>query len=397
MSGLVIESATEHAEVAVFSSEGTLLAHEMEAIGHGHTRMLTPLVRRALTFAKIAPRQLAWIATDLGPGSFTGVRVGLATAQGFALAGGAQLLGASSLAALAHASPARKALVVPLVGAGRRDLYAGFFRADVRGQVRVLAAPRVGTVQVLLAAAREAHALVPDHMVRFVGPGAGRERAALEAAFPLSCALAFRHDGLSALDLITASRLRLGPPGGLPSPGASLEPLYVRSAQAEETVRRRALLATPITIRTLTFDDVDALAEIEKRVFADPWSASFFRSEIIQEGAWVRAAERGGRLAGYALTIFRAGSGQLDNLATLPELRRHGVARALLEDVMAHARSIGAHELTLEVRVSNDAAQQLYRTHGFRLASLRRGYYRDNGEDAVVMKWDVSPPPAPTS
>ena len=106
--GLAIEVATEHGEVAVFEGE-RVLAHRIEAIGHSHTQRLTPLIREALLEAGVRPAELRWIASDLGPGSFTGVRVGLATAKGFAAVCGAQLLGASSLASLVHATPARKA------------------------------------------------------------------------------------------------------------------------------------------------------------------------------------------------------------------------------------------------------------------------------------------------
>jgi len=80
--------------------------------------------------------------------------------------------------------------------------------------------------------------------------------------------------------------------------------------------------------------------------------------------------------------------GHLGNLAVIPEARRGGIARALLEDLLAHAGPPGARRIALEVRVSNFAAQALYRAHGFRLAGLRRGYYRDTSEDALVMEWD---------
>jgi ribosomal-protein-alanine N-acetyltransferase len=82
-----------------------------------------------------------------------------------------------------------------------------------------------------------------------------------------------------------------------------------------------------------------------------------------------------------------AGTGHLGNLAVVPGRRRRGVARRLLEDLLSRARAEGAGRLTLEVRVSNFAAQGLYRAHGFRLAGLRRRYYRDTGEDALIMEW----------
>lgn len=384
MTGLAIEAATDHVEVAVLSPEG-VLAHVVEEVGHGHTRRLTPLVREALGVAGVDPRRLGWVAADLGPGSFTGVRVGLATARAFALAAGAQRFGASSLAALAHASPARRALVVPLVGAGRLDVYAGFYRAGARGHATLVASPRVLRAEALADAVAEVRALLPGYAVRFVGPGAGRERERLEGAFALSTAQAFRHDGLSALDLAVAARSGLGPGAGLPAAGGEDGPVYVRTAQAEERVRHAANAAVPVTLRNMTPPDASKVAAIERGIFSDPWSESFFQDLLGRAATWARVAERGGAIAGYAVTVVHGVEADLENIAVVPAQRRAGVAVALLEDGMREAAGRGARRLSLEVRVSNDAAQALYRAYGFRLAGLRRGYYRQPDEDALVM------------
>lgn len=390
MSGLAIEAATEHVEVAVIGPDG-VMAHVTEDVGHGHTRRLTPLVHVALEQAGVAPRSLRWVAADLGPGSFTGVRVGLATARAFALASGARCIGASSLASLAHAAPARRALVVPLVGAGRLDVYAGFYRTGARGAVRLAAAPRVVRAEALPDVVREAHALMPELAVRFVGPGAARERERLEAAFPSSTAHAFRHGGLSALDLARAAQLTLGPGAGLPGPGAECAPVYVRTAQAEERVRHAVTGAIPTMIRSMTADDLPAIVEVEQQVFSDPWSPRFFLSLLEQAGTHARVAERAGALAGYSVTVLRTPDADLENIATVPGQRRNGVARALLEDALVACRDAGVRDLTLEVRVSNDAAQALYRAYGFRLAGLRPGYYRQPEEDALLMTRALEP------
>jgi len=393
LTGLAIEAATEHVEVAVLSPDG-VLAHVVENVGHGHTRRLTPLVTAALEEAGVGAATLTWVAADLGPGSFTGVRVGLATAEALAFAARAKLCGASSLASLAHSAPVRRSLVVPLVTAGRRDVYAGFFRVDARGTVSLVAAPRVLPADALADAVREVQALLPGFAVRFVGPGAGRERERLERDWPTSTAHEFRHGGLSALDLAAAARLGAGPGAGLPAPGHEAEPVYVRSAQAEERVRRAVAGAVPITIRPMEEADLPQVAAIEQRVFADPWSEAFFRDALARaSGAgaaagfhpWARVAERAGGTAGYALATFAGERVTLENIATVPEHRRGGVARALLADLLERAAESGVREVTLEVRASNDAAQALYRLYGFRLAGLRRGYYQKPPEDALVM------------
>jgi ribosomal-protein-alanine N-acetyltransferase len=80
---------------------------------------------------------------------------------------------------------------------------------------------------------------------------------------------------------------------------------------------------------------------------------------------------------------------ELQNLATAPEQQRAGVARALLEDLIETCRVRGVRELGLEVRVSNTAAQGLYRARGFRMAGLRRGYYHAPEEDALLMSLEL--------
>src|SRR5439155_1600340 len=193
------------------------------------------------------------------------------------------------------------------------------------------------------------------------------ERDALERARPGSTALAFRHAGLSARDLAQAARSGRGPRAGLPAAGRPLEPLYVRSAQAEERGRHKASAGEPLVLRPFRAADVAQVAAVEREVFSDPWPEAFFRGELTHSGVYAMIAERGGRLAGYLLAWLAGGSGHIGNLATVPGERRRGVARRLLEDLVERASVMGLRSLTLEVRVSNFAAQALYRAHGFRV------------------------------
>jgi len=385
--GVAIECATGRVDVLVRGPDGAERGRIWENVEHGHTRRVTPLLGAAMERAGVAPRELGWIAVDLGPGSFTGVRVGLATAEALSLAGGARVAGVSSLAALALGAALQRGLLVPLVPAGRNDVYAGFFRGDGRGAARQIGAARVLGLAALLEAVEEMRRATTMAAVRCVGPGAGRWREALEGAYPLSTADGWRHEGLSAHDLAEAALSAAGPAAGLPQAGGESRPVYVRSAQAEERVRHRVSARASLALRPLEARDVGAIVAVERAVFGDPWSESFFLGEMNQPLTYARVAERDGRLLGYSVAWLGAGSGHLGNLAVVPEARRGGVASALVADLLAAARERGVGSLTLEVRATNDAAQALYRGHGFRLAGLRRGYYRDTGEDALVMEW----------
>jgi ribosomal-protein-alanine N-acetyltransferase len=127
-------------------------------------------------------------------------------------------------------------------------------------------------------------------------------------------------------------------------------------------------------------------------IFSDPWPESFFLGELAQPLVYARVAEREGRIAGYSMAWLGAGAGHLGNLATVPGQRRRGVARALMDDLLDRALALGVGAITLEVRAANFAAQGLYRGYGFRVAGVRRGYYRDTGEDALVMAWSPAGP-----
>ncbi len=102
---------------------------------------------------------------------------------------------------------------------------------------------------------------------------------------------------------------------------------------------------------------------------------------------YAMVAEREGRLAGYSVAWLGQGAGHLGNIAVVPEMRRQGVAQTLLDDLLAKARKMQVESLTLEVRVSNFPAQWLYRASGFRMVGVRSRYYRETGEDALVMEW----------
>jgi ribosomal-protein-alanine N-acetyltransferase len=103
------------------------------------------------------------------------------------------------------------------------------------------------------------------------------------------------------------------------------------------------------------------------------------------------AVRHQGRLAGYLLGWSLPEELHLGNLAVAPEYQRRGVATFLLRWIMDEARARRALRIALEVRTSNFAAQELYRAHGFEAVALRKGYYQDSGEDALVMVCELAP------
>jgi ribosomal-protein-alanine N-acetyltransferase len=139
-----------------------------------------------------------------------------------------------------------------------------------------------------------------------------------------------------------------------------------------------------LRIRRLTYPDLPQVIGIERRAFPTPWSLAMFVLELSKTSGVCLAAVSSGRLVGYLICSRYETVWHVMNVAVDPDRRREGVASALLSELYARVGDKQAR-YTLEVRRSNHGAIHLYEREGFRAAGLRRRYYQDNGEDALVM------------
>ncbi len=139
-------------------------------------------------------------------------------------------------------------------------------------------------------------------------------------------------------------------------------------------------------LRSMTIADIDDAMAIETAAFGSPWSRKFFLEELQAARAGSVLCQREGKSIGYVIYWELPDELDIHNVAVHPRYWRQGVARAMLEEIIENATKRGLRRMTLEVRKSNDAAQTLYRSLGFRVCGLRKGYYSDNGEDAWLME-----------
>ena len=144
-------------------------------------------------------------------------------------------------------------------------------------------------------------------------------------------------------------------------------------------------------MRLLGPGDAPALAALEAAVFADPWDADRFSSLLGQDRFFAAGAFDGPSLSAYLTAYIVAGELEIVNVAVAAALRGRGVGRELLRFCLDRARERGAGRAVLEVRSGNAAARALYKSCGFTQAGVRRGYYADSGEDALVLEWTEGP------
>jgi ribosomal-protein-alanine N-acetyltransferase len=141
-----------------------------------------------------------------------------------------------------------------------------------------------------------------------------------------------------------------------------------------------------LTFRFMDINDVDDILKIEHESFTLPWSKEAFLNELTtNQYALYIGLEEDGKVIGYCGIWIVVDEAQITNVAILPEFRGRKLGEALMRQALEVASERGAKTMSLEVRVSNSIAQSLYRKLGFQNGGIRKNYYSDNQEDALVM------------
>jgi len=341
-----------------------------------------PLVDAAMRAAGLRPAELDAVAVSLGPGGFTGIRVGLAAAHGIAVASGARLVGVTSFAAVAAAlsEPLPSPLLVAL-DSRRADLYVQLFSA-----ARVpLGAPeamlperlgewvieRIGTAAPLVAgdAAETAAAALAEPFIPTVAPGSAPDARGVLAE--------------------AARVLARGEPDRAP------RALYLRPPDvtlAAPPTRKPARKPAARRIGPLPAAAAGPLALLHRACFPDdPWDGETLARIMGLSGCFGRLAWDGEIPAGFVLARDLGDECEVLSIGVIPDRRRHGTGARLMAAVLAEARRRGIVSVVLEVAAGNDAARALYRRLGFAPVGRRPRYYRRAGtmEDALIMRLNL--------
>lgn len=379
------------APAIVLHSEATSAVRQANAVA------LT-LIAQALACVGATYDDVGLVVVGTGPGSFTGVRIGVATAKGIAHGLGAPLFGVGTLDAIAEQVSDFEGTIAVLGDAMRGEVYPALFSAgggvvtrqgpDTVGKPGDVAAEWAEKLTGPVLLAGNGLAKYGELFVEALGDRA--TVAPQELWYPSGGAL------IAAFE---RARSRGVADGG--DPGSVL-PVYTRLSDAEENERAReggvggsgesvAVPASAIELRPMTHDDIAAVHAIEAATFAHAWTQGMFGDEVAREDRWWLVALDGDRVVGYGGVALMAGEAHIMNLAVVDDRRRQGVGTVLFSRLQSLALAAGARAITLECRHGNRAAIELYESLGMHVAGVRPGYYAGTGEDAIIM-WGALPP-----
>lgn len=145
-------------------------------------------------------------------------------------------------------------------------------------------------------------------------------------------------------------------------------------------------MTSEVQVRKMTLEDVDRILEIEHLSFTLPWSREAFQMELTSNHfAHYLVVERDGLVIAYGGMWVIIDEAHITNIAVHPDFRGRRLGDRLMRELIARSLVHGAERMTLEVRVSNTVAQRLYEKLGFESHGIRKGYYTDNNEDAMIM------------
>lgn len=148
-----------------------------------------------------------------------------------------------------------------------------------------------------------------------------------------------------------------------------------------------------LCLDVMKLDDLMEVVEIEREAFSNPWNRKFFKEELIHNPfALYLTVKLKGELIGYIGCWFKNNANEVHivNLAVKRDKRRQGIGSYLIKEVVDMANNLEAESVTLEVRVTNKAAINLYKELGFQADGLTPNYYMDNAEDALLMKKELT-------
>lgn len=370
---LAVDTSTSAATAAIME-DGRLISEYILNISRAHSQKIMGIIDGLFSKSGIKPSEIDLYACSAGPGSFTGLRIGASIIKGMAQTFGKPVAAVPTLDALAYNLYNCTGLVCPMLDAQRNMVYSSLYTWEKGKLVKL-----------------EEHGAIPaEDLMKLLS-----DKAA---------AVTFLGDGVLLFEDDMKKNLGeyyLAPAGSLLPRASSCARLamemyekgdvgtyssfrltYIRKSQAEVEYEKKH----NIELADMSLEDIDQVCEIENLSFKTPWSRESFEEELSRNNlARYIVAKAGGKVVAYGGMWIVLDEAHITNIAVHPEYRGRGLGEKVTRELLKTAEESGAVRVTLEVRASNDIARKLYNKLGFADNGVRKGYYADTGDDAIIM------------
>lgn len=387
---LAIDSSGLTATVAVVEEDRTLAEYTID-YKKTHSQTLLPMIDQITKMIELDFDTIDAIAVAGGPGSFTGLRIGSATAKGLGLAWKKPLIHIPTVDALAYQVYGCEDIICPIMDARRNQVYTGlytFSRKAGRKEDSTLIEPAFQVIRMQMAIGIEA--LVQrlngyNRPVVFLGDAVPVYKKIIEDTIKVPYSFAPSYMNRQRAAVVGALGIRYYNKGRFET-AMEHQPDYLRVSQAERERAEREKNSV-LTYRRLQVEDAAAIAEMERQSFSDAWSEKSILETIQQKQAVCLMVEKAGRLAGYVLTYVVEGEGEIARIAVDRDRRHQGIGHFLMESLRKEYQEKSVEKILLDVRKSNQTARAFYEKEGFRVDGERPGFYEEPKEEAILMSF----------
>lgn len=389
---LAIDSSGLTASVAVVEDTYTIAEYTVD-YKKTHSQTLLPMIDEVAKMTELDLQSVDAIAVSGGPGSFTGLRIGSATAKGLGLALDKPLIHVPTVDGLAYQVFGCEDIICPIMDARRNQVYTGMYTfsrtaGKKEGTKEVEPVFQVLRMQMAIAVEELIQRLNNyNRPVVFLGDGVPvyREMLAAGLKVPYSFAPAYMNRQRAAA--VGALGIRYYKAGKYET-AMEHQPEYLRVSQAERERAQREKTAK-VVIREMKAEDAAAVAEIGYQSFPDPWSPKSILETISNPQTICLLAEKSGKPIGYLFAYIAMDEAEIARIAVISEQRKRGAGTSLLEALEAACRKKEIRRILLDVRSGNKAARAFYTKHDFKEDGVRRGFYQAPPEDDVLMSREI--------
>ena len=367
---LAVDTSSKRCSVSILEDENVLinLVNDDEKT---HSVKLMPLIDEAFNNTNLNLNDISLLVCAIGPGSFTGIRIGIATIKAFADVTNTPVVGVTSLESLAYNALPNitntSTIVCSLIDAKNSNVYCGLynFSGNACEQIEMFSDTIQNTFQKI-------QNLQYNNII-FVGDGAVLYKELLQNNFENSIFVQENFQSGISLGKAGLAKYNCGEYGD----SNILSPIYLKKSQAERSLEEK------IQISAMNLADLKNIEPIFNQ-FDKFWNIQNLKSDFEKPNSYYFVAKIDNELVGFAGILKIADEANIMNIVTKIDKRRLGIASKLLENLIQKAKDLQCSSITLEVNEHNLSAIHLYEKFNFKRIGLRKKYY-NNTDDAILM------------
>lgn len=375
MKTLCIDTSSKICAVAILDDNKLLKKIELNN-GLTHSESLMPIIKDIFEETNLTLNDIDLLICDIGPGSFTGIRIGIATVKAFSDSFNIPIIGVSSLTCLAY-NIKNEGLICSLIDCKNNNCYYSLYDLE-NNTYTLLENPTADSIENCIKLLNYKY---NDKKITFVGDGSLIYREYISSACNNS-SIYFSNNELNDIDIVNLGLAGIdafnsNDKNNINNYNYDILPLYLKKPQAQRQLEEKNLL-----VSKMEYSDLDNLNISE---FDDFWNLDVLKDELKSNNSKFIVAKLENEIVGFAGAKFIIDEADIMNIAVKSSYRKQGIASLLLKNLIDICKNNNINSINLEVNEENFPAINLYKKHKFLEVGRRKNYY-DDKFDAILMK-----------